>query len=158
MNKAQTGLSALAASLGFQNNRPTRLKAQTARKTSARILAKKNKSASPNKSYAHSAAEIAFDECACEAARQIEGKRFLVRDVPPIPMPDCTSASCQCSYMRHNDRRSWYEDRRALFSLKADLHTIGGEQERRSKDGRRADDETTFAASDASFDFAEWGE
>ena len=158
MNKAQTGLSALAASLGFQNNRPTRLKAQTARKTSARILAKKNKSASPNKSYAHSAAEIAFDECACEAARQIEGKRFLVRDVPPIPMPDCTSASCQCSYVRHNDRRSWYEDRRALFSLKADLHTIGGEQERRSKDGRRADDETTFAASDASFDFAEWGE
>lgn len=158
MNKAPTGLSALAASLGFLNHRPTKLKTQTARKTSTRILAKKNKSASPNKSSAHRAAEIAFDECACEAARQIEGKRFLVCDVPPIPVPDCTSANCQCSYVRHNDRRSWYEDRRALFSLKADLHTIGGNTERRSKEGRRADDETTFAASDASFDFAQWGE
>ena len=158
MNKAPAGLSALAASLGFLNHRPTKLKTQAARKTSAGKLAKKNKSASPNKFYTHRAAEVAFDECACEAARQIEGKRFLVHDVPTIPVPDCTSANCQCSYVRHNDRRSWYEDRRALFSLKADLHTIGGEQERRSKDGRRADDETTFAASDASFDFAEWGE
>ncbi len=157
MNKAPAGLSALAASLGFLNHRPTKLKTQTARKTRGGILAKPGKPASPSRSCAHRAAEIASDECACEAARQIEGKRFLVCDVPPIPVPDCTSANCQCSYVRHNDRRSWYEDRRALFSLKADLHTIGGNTERRSKEGRRADDETTFAASDAIFDFAEWG-
>ena len=156
MNKSPRGLSAFAASLGFLNNKPTKVKTHSAKKASARIVAKHNKSANPDRSYTHRAASITFKECACDAVKKLEGRRFLVNDVPSIPVPDCTSPNCNCSYTRHNDRRRLYEERRALFSLKADLHTIGGNEERREKkEGRRADDETTFAASDASFDIDE---
>jgi hypothetical protein len=155
MNKTPRGLSAFAASLGFLQHSPTKVKTHKAKKTSARILTKRSKSATPERSYTHRAAEIASGECACDAVRKVEGRRFLVNDVPPIPVPDCTSLNCKCSYIRYNDRRCWHADRRALFSLKADLHTIAGNEERRRKQGRRADDETTFAASDASFDLTQ---
>ena len=103
--------------------------------------------------YPYRSASISFEKCtnACEAVREIEGTRFLVQSVPTIPVPDCTSRNCKCSYVRHKDRRGLSEDRRALYSLNTDLYTIGGGRELRMQRGRRIGDKSIFAASDAEF-------
>jgi hypothetical protein len=44
---------------------------------------------------------------ACASARSIAGKRFLSsEDPPPLPLKDCTAASCSCCYAHHSDRRA----------------------------------------------------
>ena len=51
--------------------------------------------------------EIRCDEASCPAALQLEGKRFLSRDRPPLlPLKECTQpGSCPCRYAHHDDRR-----------------------------------------------------
>ena len=45
-------------------------------------------------------------ESACAAVREIKGKRFLARNAPRLPLPDCTSQDrCQCKYRHYGDRR-----------------------------------------------------
>jgi hypothetical protein len=41
----------------------------------------------------------------CYEARALEGQRFLSREAPPLPLKDCSSASCTCRYQHHEDRR-----------------------------------------------------
>ena len=48
---------------------------------------------------------------ACDAARAMEGRRFLSNAAPRIPLPDCDAAECNCRFVHHKDRRSG-EDRR----------------------------------------------
>lgn len=88
------------------------------------------------------AAEIHCDhECACEAVRKLEGQRFLVRDVPSIPLPDCDAPECKCSYERFKDRRMWDGERRAFYSMQTQLYGADGGDNRRKK-GRRSSDES----------------
>jgi hypothetical protein len=43
---------------------------------------------------------------ACEAAQRLRGQRFLSRDAPRLPLPDCNhQAECQCKYQHLADRR-----------------------------------------------------
>jgi len=49
----------------------------------------------------------------CKDARKLDGIRFLATGAPTIPLNGCTSASCQCRYVHHNDRRN-SQDRRKL--------------------------------------------
>jgi len=52
------------------------------------------------------AVAILADDSACEAARQLRGHRFLSRDAPRLPLPECTQQSqCQCKYRHLKDRR-----------------------------------------------------
>ena len=43
---------------------------------------------------------------ACEAARALEGRRFLSSSAPMLPLNGCNSTTCQCRYVHHSDRRA----------------------------------------------------
>ena len=77
---------------------------------------------------------------ACQTAKRLGAKRFLSSNVPQLPLASCSQDSCACRYQRHVDRRS-EEDRRASFSMQADLYSVSGNAERRSGSlGRRSED------------------
>lgn len=80
---------------------------------------------------------------ACEAAKNLEGKRFLHSDVPHLPLTDCSAAQCSCKYNHHDDRREPTGERRALSGLSTELFAESGNEERRAKAkgrGRRSAD------------------
>ena len=156
MNKTPRGSSLFPGVLNFFKHQPSKVKTQTVRKRSARILAEGKKQAAPDKPDAYRSAEIKFKDCACDAVKEMEGKRFLSCEVPLIPLPDCTSPNCKCTYIRHKDRRDWSEDRRASFISQSNQYTAGGNGERRAKVDRRADAESNFAEFDEIFDFDSW--
>ena len=47
---------------------------------------------------------VATDEC-CQAAKQCAGTRYLIADVPRLPLPECTATHCACKYRHYEDRR-----------------------------------------------------
>lgn len=51
------------------------------------------------------AVSIEVGRNSCHEARAMEGQRFLSREAPPLPLKDCSSASCTCRYQHHEDRR-----------------------------------------------------
>ncbi len=51
------------------------------------------------------AVTIATGVHACTAVEACKGKRFLSRDAPRLPLPDCTAPECHCIYRHYPDRR-----------------------------------------------------
>jgi hypothetical protein len=52
------------------------------------------------------AVAILADDSACAAAIQLRGKRFLSRNAPRLPLPECTKQDqCLCKYRHLTDRR-----------------------------------------------------
>ncbi len=49
----------------------------------------------------------------CAESLKHSGERFLATSAPMLPLPSCTSATCQCRYTHYNDRRAT-RDRRVL--------------------------------------------
>ena len=45
-------------------------------------------------------------ESACRAALAVAGRKFLVDEIPQLPLADCDSRECRCSYELQEDRRS----------------------------------------------------
>ena len=89
------------------------------------------------------ATSIVFDDTACEAVKALGNKQFLERDrdVPRLPLADCSKSRCGCKYAHHDDRRESSEDRRHPSGLKAELYERGLEQNKRKKKrGRRKSD------------------
>jgi hypothetical protein len=58
------------------------------------------------------AVSIRFSSNACDAAKRLADRRFLAREAPPLPLPECRTTHCSCRYVYHADRRSG-EDRRS---------------------------------------------
>ena len=56
------------------------------------------------------------DNC-CQAAKALDGQRFLSREAPAMPLPNCDAAVCRCKYRHHEDRRDPDGDRRNPSSL-----------------------------------------
>tara|TARA_R110002049_G_scaffold108853_1_gene257378 strand:+ start:1009 stop:1452 length:444 start_codon:yes stop_codon:yes gene_type:complete len=86
---------------------------------------------------------IVFDEGACDAAKALQNKRFLVseRDTPMLPLPACDAASCNCKYKHYDDRREDDHDRRHAAALRTELYEDTGNENRRAKKrGRRKTD------------------
>jgi hypothetical protein len=48
---------------------------------------------------------VATENC-CEAARRCSGKRFLIPEVPRLPLSDCSAPHCECKYRHFDDRRA----------------------------------------------------
>lgn len=46
------------------------------------------------------------NEDCCEAVRASLGQRFLSDSVPMLPLPECDSGSCGCTYELFDDRRT----------------------------------------------------
>jgi hypothetical protein len=75
----------------------------------------------------------------CQGAKDIEETRFLLDDLPTLPLEACDRITdCQCSFTHHNDRRD--EERRnphcAFSTAGADSGAEG--INRRSGMGRRS--------------------
>ena len=87
------------------------------------------------------ATSIRVEDCACEAVKALGSKRYLVAEALPVPLPECTTQKCQCTYIHHGDRRGDIGDRRAPTSLNADGTAWG----RRGSQGRRKSDWRTAA-------------
>ena len=77
------------------------------------------------------AVAILASDSACEAARQLRGKRFLTREAPRLPLAECIKQDqCQCKYRHLRDRRG--PQRRAFEEggLLRSTKTVAKEQRR----------------------------
>jgi hypothetical protein len=85
------------------------------------------------------AVSIAPRADACAAAKQMNGKRHLVREAPRLPLPECASPEqCRCRYEKHDDRR--HEDRRHPFGNGLGLADPDAERRQKKSRGRRSTD------------------
>lgn len=103
----------------------------------------KPKKAAPVARNPYRSTSIQVDDHACEAARNIAGKRFLDtdRNVPKVPLPECDASACHCKYAHHTDRRDSEEDQRQPSALRSELYEASGKPNRRQrKRGRRKSD------------------
>lgn len=76
---------------------------------------------------------------ACAQAKALEGKRFLSRQAPVLPLKACTCASCECRYQHHEDRRKG--PRRARdFGVSIAAWEDGPDLRNKSARGRRKTD------------------
>lgn len=91
------------------------------------------------------AVSLQFASNACDAAKNMKGRRFLSSAAPRIPLPGCDVAECRCKFVHHKDRRS-REDRRSPFGKGfADGETGEHRIEQRQSAERRNDpDEDEF--------------
>lgn len=78
---------------------------------------------------------IRYPDGACIAVQRLSGQRFLSKEAPPIPLPECDAANCRCRYVHFEDRRQ-NDDRRNPHPV---LVHVGGYHgpERRSGERRR---------------------
>jgi hypothetical protein len=88
------------------------------------------------------AVSIKFPMSACDAAKDLEGQRFLASDAPRLPLPRCTrDERCECRFQHYDDRRTG-RDRRSPFASGGIASSTGSyERERRRVGGRREDDQ-----------------
>ena len=88
---------------------------------------------------AYHAVSIKFDTHACDAAKEMDGRRFLSNAAPRLPLPDCNSLDCRCRFVHHKDRRA-KKDRRSPFAAAGFGGGTGSfEKERRERTDRRKD-------------------
>lgn len=157
MNRVPKGPSFISGVFGLLGKKPAKGKVQPAKKTVSRTATVKNKQAYAPESSPYRAAEIIYADCACDAVRSVAGRRFLLREVPRIPVADCTMRKCECSYVRFKDRRNENSDRRALFSVKTHSYATHGNSERRQRAGRRDREASTpYSDSSALIEFEKW--
>lgn len=71
---------------------------------------------------------------ACKAAEALKGQRFLSKEAPQLPLPQCDTAECRCKYRHYEDRRG--PPRRAESGAPASRTTT----DRRRSRGRRETD------------------
>lgn len=89
-----------------------------ARAAKARAEQKKQprKKANPYK-----AVSIVSQKGRCHAVVTIGRKRFLAAEAPPLPLPSCDAAKCECRYRYHEDRRSGIDRRGPAGSIQRDF-------------------------------------
>ena len=84
------------------------------------------------------AVEVVAGPRACAAARELEGQRFLTREAPLLPLPECTALhSCACKYRKWDDRR---QDSRRLVAGGISSQFYAAEDRRAKKPDRRRSD------------------
>ena len=75
----------------------------------------------------------------CPAALAIEGKRFLSKNAPLLPLKACNKSTCKCRYEHHQDRRK--APRRARdFGVSIAAWEDGPDVRSKSVRGRRKTD------------------
>lgn len=126
------------------NDRSTRTNSRPGKTTLAKVqadAAEKTRTVPAGGQYRSTS--IRAGRNACVAAREIAGKRFLLSEVPGLPLADCSAAQCDCTYSHHQDRRDDIGDRRAPAGLSTELFSESGKTERRADPkgrGRRTGD------------------
>ena len=74
---------------------------------------------------------VTDNQSCCRAARKISSQRFLSNEVPRLPLDDCNTKDCQCTYRLFDDRRT---GTRRLSDFGRDI----GSELRSDKDRRSA--------------------
>ena len=103
------------------------------------------------------AASICPGSCACTEATAMGDQRFLLEQMPQMPLRECNVAKCECRYVRHEDRRV-RDDRRSPFCLQTDLHVVAGNSEHRVAGWcrRGSDSSSSGGASDFQYKDMKW--
>lgn len=91
---------------------------------------------------AYHAVSIKFSDGACQAAKDLEGRRFLSSAAPKLPLPECSVLECNCRFAHHADRRSG-KDRRSPFGPSGFGAGTGSyqQEQRQGRDRRKRRDE-----------------
>jgi len=76
-------------------------------------------------------------DCACENARKLADKTFLVGDAPTLPFKDCTRSDCRCRYERISERRKGKGERRVSASRREEIRFEMKDDRRSGKDRRQ---------------------
>ena len=114
---------------------------QSKQKNKASLKRGRNGSARPrqeSKANQYRAISICCEEHACAAAVASQNKRYLVNEVPALPLAGCDAGSCGWRYEHHDDRRNDEGDRRLNFGLSQDLHAASSGERRECRDRRRS--------------------
>ncbi len=83
---------------------------------------------------------------ACEAAKSLQGKRYLAGAAPRIPLAECDATECKCRFIHHADRRSG-ADRRGHVPPNMIASTGGHSgKERRYRERRGSNEPRDFFA------------
>lgn len=85
------------------------------------------------------AVSLGFPKNACDAAKAMEGRRFLSTAAPKIPLPECDAVECKCRFVHHKDRRSG-DDRRDPYGQGFGGVATGSYEEEKRKRGERRED------------------
>lgn len=137
-------IAALAAALAFWFFLRKRDKKSTPRANQATgAPATRHDRRVSEKSKEYHAVSIRTGRRKCDAVKAFDGQRFLASEAPRLPLQGCDIAHCECSYVHYKDRRTG-RDRRSPFGS-GGISPITGkyEQERRSGNERRGDDDDT---------------
>ena len=93
------------------------------------------------KSSEYHAVSIKFPQRVCDAAKAMDGQRFLSNEAPALPLAECDLAECNCHFSHYKDRRA-RTDRRSPFASPMTADGTGRfEKERRESKDRRDDDD-----------------
>ena len=84
------------------------------------------------------AVSIKFLRSSCDAAKAMDGKRFLSSAAPRLPLPECDVVDCKCKFIHFKDRRD-SEDRRNTFGPSRSGGTGEHPEEHREGRDRRAE-------------------
>ncbi len=84
------------------------------------------------------AVSIKYLSSACDAAREMDGKRYLSSAAPRLPLPDCDSLQCKCKFVHHKDRRDGEDRRNPYYGALTSNSTGSREAEQRGTGDRRA--------------------
>ena len=60
------------------------------------------------------AVSIKYEGRACDAAKNMSGRRFLATAAPRLPLAECDVLECSCRFAHYEDRRT-QKDRRSPF-------------------------------------------
>jgi len=84
------------------------------------------------------AVSIKYEGRACNAAKNLSGRRFLATAAPKLPLADCDILECGCRFVHHEDRRS-HKDRRSPFGPGGSAGSTGSfNAEQRAGSDRRS--------------------
>ena len=108
------------------------------RKDAPKPVKTKRQNLKPNAGNPFKAISIVCGEYACAAANINSQKRFLLTEVPNLPLSGCAEGRCGCRYQHHTDRRSGDGDRRLNFGLSQELHGSTSQERRQRNDRRKA--------------------
>jgi hypothetical protein len=90
-----------------------------------------------SRTNAYQAVAVIACSRACGAAAAVQGARFLARQAPRLPLPDCDRpGNCACRFEKHADRRTTVQ--RSPYN-NFGVVSYGGAERRRVR-GRRATD------------------
>ena len=119
------------------------IRRRQAKQLEAALKADRRKTVTKNTAY-HAVAIRVNGSC-CDAARELQGHRFLSNEAPALPLPECTAADCNCRFAHYDDRRSG-KDRRTPFGTGGFAAASGKyETERREgKDRRQEPDADSY--------------